>query len=61
MGDEVPTVATGMHEGQEGYGGAGTDGDTARGMNAGANADAISERNGAEHSGDARQRGTIET
>lgn len=32
-----------------------------RGMDAGANADAISERNGAEHSGDARQRGTIET
>jgi len=31
------------------------------GMDAGANADAISGRNGAEHSGDARQRGTIET
>lgn len=34
---------------------------SARGMDAGANADAIGERNGAEHSGDARQRGTIET
>lgn len=50
-----------MHEGQEGYGGEGTDEDTARGMNAGANADAIGGQNGAEHSDDARQRGTIET
>lgn len=32
-----------------------------RGMDAGANADAIGGRNGAEHSGVARQRGTIET
>lgn len=34
---------------------------SARGMDAGANADAIGGRNGAEHSGNARQRGTIET
>lgn len=57
----MPTVATGDARGSRRARRQGDGRDTARGMNAGANADAIDGRNGAEHSGDARQRGTIET